>query len=416
MIRRALTNTGWLMGARGINAVLSLVYLALATRALGLEGFGQFVLAVTFAQVLVGFTNFQTWQAVVHWGQREEDLPDATGFALALDAVTVIVGAPLAALILFFAGDWLPVPAELRLPAFLFTLVMLLCIRSTPTGILRLHDRYARGATADSVTSVVRVIGAGIVALISPTIPAFLVFWAIAEVATAAAYWHFARRTQPLFWRHLSLRRLPAAHPGAWRFVTGTSLSGTLSVASRQFLVLLVGVIGGAALAGIYRVAAQLGEGLLKLAQALLRGTYPELVRDPVAARDLAGRIARIAIATGLAAVVLAVLAGRWLIGVIAGDEFQAAYLPMILLSAAAAIELVGATLEALLVARGRALTNFVLRAVPTALALLALVWLVEHFGAAGAAMSVLAASVVTVTGLFVVNRSLERPGASSGG
>ena len=44
MIRRALTNTGWLMGARGINAVLSLGYLALATRSLGLEGFGNFVL------------------------------------------------------------------------------------------------------------------------------------------------------------------------------------------------------------------------------------------------------------------------------------------------------------------------------------------------------------------------------------
>ena len=65
MIRRALTNTGWLMGARGINAVLSLAYLALVTRSLGLAGFGQFILAVTFAQAVIGFTSFQTWQAVV---------------------------------------------------------------------------------------------------------------------------------------------------------------------------------------------------------------------------------------------------------------------------------------------------------------------------------------------------------------
>jgi hypothetical protein len=47
MIRRALTNTGWLMGARGVNAVLSLGYLALATRSLGLEGFG-FEVAQTY--------------------------------------------------------------------------------------------------------------------------------------------------------------------------------------------------------------------------------------------------------------------------------------------------------------------------------------------------------------------------------
>ena len=89
MIKRALTNTGWLMGARGVNAVLSLAYLALATRSLGLEGFGQFILVVTFAQALVGFVSFQSWQVVVRWGQSKEKLGDATGFALA----TVAAGA-----------------------------------------------------------------------------------------------------------------------------------------------------------------------------------------------------------------------------------------------------------------------------------------------------------------------------------
>lgn len=174
MIKRALTNTGWLMGARGINAALSLIYLALATRALGLAGFGQFILVVTFAQALVGFVSYQTWQAIVRWGQTEEELPDATGFALALDGLTILAGTIAAALILWLAGDWLPVPPELRLTTFAFTMVFLVSIRSTPTGILRLHDRYARAATADSVTSVVRVFGAIAVALIAPSITAFL--------------------------------------------------------------------------------------------------------------------------------------------------------------------------------------------------------------------------------------------------
>lgn len=413
MIRRALTNTGWLMGARGINAVLSLGYLAMATRALGLTGFGQFVLVVTFAQVVVGLVNFQTWQAVVRWGQEEERRADATGFALALDALSILIGALVAALVLFLAGHWLPLPPELRLTAFAFTMVMLLCIRSTPTGILRLHDRYARAATADSVMSVVRIAGAGVAILVSPTIPAFLLVWGLSEIATAGAYWFFAARTQPIYWRHASLTRIPATHEKAWNFVIGTSMSGSLTVASRQFLVLLVGVLGGTALAGIYRVAAQLGEGLLRLAQAVLRGTYPELVRDPDAAQRIAGRIARIAIYTGAGAVLLALVAGRWLIGAIAGYEFQAAYWPMIILSAAAALELAGATLEALLVARGRAVTNFLLRAIPTALALAALAWLVDLYGATGAAITVLGASSATVVGLVLANRRARRIGSS---
>jgi O-antigen/teichoic acid export membrane protein len=411
MIRRALTNTGWLMGARGVNGVLSLAYLALATRSLGLAGFGQFILCVTFAQALVGFTSFQTWQAVVRWGQSKGSLPDATGFALALDGVTIVIGTIAAALILSFAGDWLPVPPELRLAAFGFTVISLFSIRSTPTGILRLHDRYARAATADSTTSIVRVTGATIVALVDPTITGFLVVWAAGEAVTAAMYWGFARKTQPIFWKHISLTRIPGREKGAWNFVVGTALSAMVVIASRQLLVLLVGALGSPAIAGIYRVAMQVGEGLLKLAQALLKATYPELVRSPEAAREIAGRIIRIAIITGIASILLALFAGRWLIGFIAGNDFLSAYTPMILLAAAAAAELVGASLEALLVARGKAITNFLLRVVPTLIGLAMLDWLIDWHGVAGASMSVLGASIATVTGLYWVNRKLERAG-----
>jgi len=114
MIRRALTNTGWLMGARGINAVLSPDYPAMATRALGLEGFGNFILCVTFAQAITGLASFQTWQAVVRWGQRHETQRDAVGFALALDLLAVAGGGLAGGLLLGLAGDWLPVPSELR--------------------------------------------------------------------------------------------------------------------------------------------------------------------------------------------------------------------------------------------------------------------------------------------------------------
>lgn len=405
MIRRALTNTGWLMGARGINAVLSLGYLAMATRALGVEGFGQFILCVTFAQAITGLASFQTWQAVIRWGQKDETAADAVGFALALDLLTVAAGTLAAALLLVFAGGWLPVAPELRGETLALTVVSLLAVRSTPTGILRLNNRYAQAAAADSVTSVVRLLGAGVAVLFAPAIVSFIAVWAIAEIATAAAYWGYARQHRLFDPGRISLRRLPGREERAWSFVWGTGLSGMLLVASRQILVLLVGALGGAALAGIYRVAAQLGEGLLKLAQALLRATYPELVRDPEAARHIAARIGRIAAFTGVIVILLAAISGQWLILTIAGLEYMPAYGPMILLSAAAAIELAGASLEALLVSRGHALRNFLLRAVPTALAIGSLPFVVPLAGAAGAAGAVLAASLLTVSGLALANR-----------
>ena len=284
-------------------------------------------------------------------------------------------------------------------------MVSLLSIRSTPTGLLRLHDRFARAAAADATTSTVRVLGAIFIAIVTPSIQSFLIVWSLAELATAAMYWRMAARTEPIAWRRISLTRLPREQEGAWKFVIGTSLTGTLSVASRQLLVLLVGGLGGPALAGIYRVAAQLGEGLLKLAQAVLRAVYPELVRDPDQARAIVSRITGIAIITGIIVVVLALLAAEWVIIAIAGTAFLAAYWPMVLLSAAAALELAGASLEALLVARGRAITNFLLRGIPTAIGLASLPWMVERMGVIGAAVIVLATSCVSVAGFVLMTR-----------
>ncbi len=405
MIRRALTNTGWLMGARGVNAVLSLVYLALATRELGPERFGIFVIAFTFAQLVVGFCSFQTWQSIIRWGQDADDRKTATGFALALDGVTILSGIVIAALVLGFAGDWLLLPDKMRLPTFLFTVASLLSIRSTPTGLLRLHDRYARAAFADATTSIVRALGAGVVILTHPSIQSFLIVWGAAEVATAAMYWWLASQTEKIHFSRISLLRLPREQAKAWSFVIGTSLTGSLSIASRQLLVVLVGVIGGPAAAGIYRVASQLGEGLLKLAQAVLRAVYPELVRNPDLARQLVSKLTRIAVISGVLVILLGLVAGEWIIIAIAGREYLAAFVPMIVLAAAASLELAGASLEALLVARGRAITNFLLRATPLAIGLAMLPWLIDRFDATGAALVVLGTSIASVAGFIVMTR-----------
>jgi hypothetical protein len=66
-----------------------------------------------------------------------------------------------------------------------------------------------------------------------------------------------------------------------------------------------------------------------------------------------------------------------------------------------------------LLVSRGHALRNFLLRAVPTLLAVASLPLVVPWAGAAGAAGAVLVASMLTVTALALANRE-RRQGQTS--
>jgi len=408
-MKRLLQNIGWLLGGRGFNAVMSLLYLALATRTLGLEGFGYFALIVALGQAVTGLANFQTWQFVVRWGANGDGPADATGFAIALDMLSVIMGTIVAAVLVSTAPLWLPLPEDLLWLAFGYCLVSVLSIRSTPTGLLRLHFKYGTSTAAEAVQPAIRAAGAVLAWLFMPTVAGFIMAWAAAEVSVALALWIVAGRTERIDLSRISLRRIPRAHPDAWRFVWSTNLSGSLNVAGKQVMILMVGSLGGEALAGGFRVASQLGQALVQLAQTVSKAIYPELVHARDEALAMARRMANIALIGGVMAVLVALFAGRWGLNFVAGPEFEGFYWAMVILAIAGAVELVGASLESLLVSAGKAHTAFIVRAVPTILALVLLDAAIDWNGAKGAAFAVLGSSSLAVIGFYVAMLNLQQ-------
>ena len=403
-----MRNIGWLLTGRGVNAVLSIVYLALATRTLGLDNFGYFAIILALGQTVTGLANFQTWQFVVRWGAGDDGPADATGFAIALDMLSVLLGLVLAAGLVMSAPLWLPLPPELLPVAFGYCVITLVSIRTTPTGLLRLRFAYARATAAEAVQPVVRAVGAGIAALTMPTVTGFVLAWAAAEVCVAASLWLAAARMEKIDLSRISLRHIPQAHPGAWRFVWSTNMTGSLNVGAKQVLILLVGAIGGETAAGGFRVASQLGQALVSLAQTVSKAIYPELVHAKDTAHDMARRMANIALIAGVMAVLMTLFFGRPAIALIAGPEFRV-YWTMVILAIAGAIELVGASLESLLVSAGRAGTAFVIRAIPTLLGLALLDVAMGWNGTKGAAFTVLGSSALSVVGFWVAIISLSQ-------
>ncbi|WP_338447127.1 lipopolysaccharide biosynthesis protein [Pelagerythrobacter marensis] len=404
-----MRNIGWLLSGRAVNAVLSLVYLALATRTLGIEAFGYFALIIALGQTVTGLANFQTWQFVVRWGSEPQGPGEATGFAIALDFLSVLIGTVIAAALVWSAQHWLPLADDLLWVAFGYCIVSLLAMRSTPTGLLRLRFQFGRATAAEAVQPVVRAAGAILAALFMPTVLGFILAWAAAEVAVAVALWAAAAWREKIDFSQISLWRLPREHPGAWRFVWSTNMSGSLTVGGKQAMILLVGAIGGEAFAGGFRVASQLGQALVQLAQTVSKAIYPELVHAQDEAHDMARRMANIALVGGALAVLIALIFGRWGLEAIAGPEFGVVYWAMVILAIAGAIELVGASLESLLVSAGRAGTAFLVRAVPTVLALLLLETAMGWNGLKGAAFAVLGSSALAVIGFWVAIISLQQ-------
>lgn len=408
-MQRLFTNIGWLLGGRGINAVLSLVYLALATRTLGLEMFGHFAAIVAIGLVVTGIANFQTWQFIVRWGANGTNgdgtaASEATGFAIALDILSVAMGIVLAALMVLSAPLWLPVPEELLPLTFAYCIVSLISIRTTPMGLLRLRFKYATATAAEAVQPIVRTAGAVLAWIYMPTVTGFVLAYAASELAVAVALWLAAGRNERIDLSALSLTRIPARHKDAWRFVWSTNMSGSLTIAGKQITLLLVGAFGGAALLGGFRVASQLGQALVALAQTISKAILPELVHAKEDALVIARRMANVALIGGIIAVLVAVVFGRLGLDLIAGSEFRGRgfYWALVILSIAGAVELVGASLESLLVSAGRAGTAFLVRAAPTLLGFGLLNLAIGWNGALGAAFTVLGASALAVIGFYV--------------
>ena len=425
-VRAIFANFGWLLAGRGAQAVLSIVYLAIVTRTLGLLHFGRFALITGASQALTVFVGFQTWQLIVQYGTGltgrgdEGRLKRLIRGCLILDGGSALLGVVLAAVILHFWHDALGIGDTLTRATLIFTCAQLLSIRSTALGILRMRDRYSLATIADSVVPLVRLVGAVLVALFHPFIQGFLAVWGAAEVLTAVTYWVMVARLGDF--RGLSdveggFRRLVADHPGIIRFALSTNANSTLGLSSKQFPLLITGATIGTASAGAFRLAIQLAQGLTKLSQMLARAAFPEVVRAVNAGGiDRLGRlILRSALVSGTIAVVAYIviaLLGRPVLSVM-GKGFGSAYPLILWLAAAGCIDLLTVGFEPALMAAHRAGRIFLARVAATGLMFVLAFTLGPRFGAIGIAAAVtansLAVAVLLAFALIGLLRSARR-------
>ncbi len=421
---RALRNVGWLLTGKGLGAVLSLVYLGLATRSLGVEQFGQFALIISLGQATAALVGFQSWQIVVRYGVEplKAGDGDAVGrlvrFCALLDLGAALVGCAAVAIgIVLMAPRFGWSPALAR-DATLFCFILLLSVRSTAIGFLRLNNRFAACGIADAVNPIVRFLGAIAVVVTGPSIRGFLIAWAVSEMLTALTYWGYATRIGPGVpggWRGVT--RAPVEHPGFWNFAVITNIGRTVNATGKQIVVVLVGLIVGPVAAGAYRLAFQLSEALARLSDMFSHSIFPEFTRAHFGeSRDALQRLFRqstlLTVGVGAAICVVVPIIGDPMLRLVGGDAYAGAYPLLLLLSIAAALDLMGVGFEPVLLGTGRQGTAFRIRLASVAVLLAGVAILMPTWGAIGAATATLIASAVT---LAMFGRSAYRATRSAG-
>ena len=240
--------------------------------------------------------------------------------------------------------------------------VVFLSVRSTAIGILRAQDRFGGNAAGDAIIPLVRFTGAILLFFATPTIAGFLLVWALSEFISFLFMWFLVARNRKVIAQPAS-SQLPVTAP-SWpeffSFLFFTNLAFLANVIRERLVVVIVGIFVGPTAAGLYRLADQLANSVNRLAEVFARPLFAELSK--LFAGNESDRLTslfwgslRVSAVSGAVMFLALVLLGQFMIDVISGPEFLAAYPILLLLGAATIISLSGLGLEPLLQAAKRA-------------------------------------------------------------
>lgn len=432
IFRRAFRNAGLLLSGKVMTGLLGLAYLGITARALGVEAFGVLVLVQTYVQVLSGVTTFKSWHAVIRYGalcleqERPADFHQLIRFTTLLDIAGVLIGAGLGYVAVPWVGDWLNWSPEVMDHARWYCFLVLFTVVATPTGLLRLYDRFDLLSWQVMITPALRLVGVSIAWLVDAPFEAFLLAWFVAGAIGGGALivlgWREAARRGALTAKATPLADLSKTHPGIWRFAIAANFHSSLALVPGHMTTLIVGAVADAASVGYFKVAREVATALSKPAELLTQSIYPEFARlvSKGQWRDLGVMILRAgAVAGGAAGTVLLVVAlfGNALLGAVFGTDFVEAGLTLVLLVAASALTVTGFAMDPAMYAIGRAGVPLKVNvAAILGIYLPGLVLLTKHYGHLGAGIAALASAatifvvMAVLTFVLILRRSAAGP------
>ena len=427
LLRRLAKNFAHLLGGHTATMLFGVVSLALIARALGPELLGVLVTIEAYSRTIDQVVRLETWQATVQYGaadlehKRRQEFRSVVKFGVLLDLGGALIATACALLLAPLAGAWLGWSAEALWLAQLYCLTLLLHLASTPIAVLRLFDRFAAIAWAGALAALVRLV------LVAAAFFADLGLWAFLLVGAAAQVGLWLALIA-LAWREIvhaghgaflvaPLHAIRARRREMWILIWSSNATVVVRKSTQEMDSLIVGGLLGPAAAGMYHVAKRLGSAALRAGSLVQQALYPDLARlwARGEVRAFLKAVAQVSVATAaLAAAVLLVLVlaldPERIVALIAGSEFAAAGLPMVVQLAAVTIFLCGSAFRPALMTMGLQVEQLKIALVAAFAFYCSMVAAIPVWGVLGASLAHVVFSVVWLPAtLWLFVRGIRR-------
>lgn len=417
-------NASTLFSGQMIAWLLSLAALALMVRLLGPDNYGILVLITTYVTIVDSLISFKSWQAMIKFGAEaledgdQERFKGIAKFCMVLDGTTALIGTIVAAGIATFVGQYLSWSSEIVSMVTLYSVVILFNLSGTPTGLLRLFNKYRLFSTIQIIAALIKLIGIAILFLVGASLFQVLLLWLATNIFSqlllfGVGWWQLHEHGYYGTWR-ASLRAVTDHHPDIVGFVFTTNINSSLKTVATELDVLVVGALAGAAGAGLYKVAKQVAAIPAMITDPLYHAIYPDLSR--LWAKGEIGLFKRLmfraSLAAGAGAIVIwagFVIFGERFINLLFGPEFLAAQPILVVYMLAIVIAIFGLPLQPAMLAMGRPKTSLNVFIASTIFYFIILFPLINLFGVVGAAVAYVLNYAALTTVMIIIETNIFR-------
>ncbi len=267
--------------------ILGLTTFVLMARVLGPSQFGLFTLIISYVTLVDGVVNFQSWQAMIKYGgdalenKNINRFKGVVKFCTLIDVLTAIVGTITAILIVSIIGSWLSWNNDTVNMATFYSLTILFNLSGTPTGVLRLFNKFRLFAIIHIITATVKLTGIAIIFYLNidlwTVISLYITTTIIGQILLFSLGWRELQIQGYTGVFKVPLKEINSLNPGIFNFVLTTNLTGSVGLGRKEVDTLIIGGIAGAEGAGLYKVAKQLASIPAMCSDSLYQSIYPEL-------------------------------------------------------------------------------------------------------------------------------------------
>lgn len=295
ILRRIITNTGYLFSAQGFVAVLSIVRSILEGRLLGAGGLGLLAVISTFSSSINKLTSFRINESVVRFVRKfEEHNQQSKSKAIFKSAILFELLGALVAFILIcllaptgaklLAPEWLDEPQ--LIPWFLIFGLYVLgnFMYDSSKGLLQVFNRFKEIAAVNAVQSIISFLIVGVIFFLDGGFEAILIARIINKLAGALGMSTLAiinaNKNWGKGWWKTPISVLKEEKKDLLRFVSSTNISATISLIAKDSESLWIAAFLNTTAVGYFDLARRLIGYMQMPVDHLSHTTYPELSRE----------------------------------------------------------------------------------------------------------------------------------------